>query len=163
MLSHQNSITRIVSPAGDGCTRSFSESAEDALDRLLITDYNPCTSVAWAGAAPWHLSPGIKPTFNQLAFDLFPSLDPNISGCDLDDTVFLKAGFSVRLIEGKGKATLLDEFVSLHHHSLRGGGMSGRAYGLYDPTAALVGLIIFARPTNAKTAEGMQVDRKSVV
>jgi hypothetical protein len=61
------------------------------------------------------------------------------------------------LIEGKGKATVLDEFVSRHHHSLRGGGMSGRAYGLYDPTAALVGLIIFARPTNAKTAAGMQV------
>ncbi len=157
MLLHQISIMQNKAPADARRTTSVSKSAEDALDRLLIADYDPCTSAAWAGAAPWHLSLGIKPTFNQLAFDLLPSLDPSDSSCDPDHAVFIKNGFSVRLIEGKGKATVLDEFVSRHHHSLRGGGMSGRTYGLYDPTAVLVGVIIFARPTNAKTAAGMQV------
>lgn len=149
---HVRILDRLQGPAEQSVTP-----ATEALDQLLMAGYDPATSAAWAGAAPWHLAQGAHPAVSQLTFDLFAPLEA-IDAPDADDhTPFRKDGFQVRAIEGKGKTRILDAFVSRHHHSLRGGGMSGRAFGMYDPENVLVGMITFARPTNPKTASGMQV------
>ena len=128
------------------------------LDHLLLAQFDPATSAAWAGAAPPGDGFDPTPTLTQLTFDVLLSPGGADLSVDMSDYApFDKAGYQVRPIVGKGKATTIDRFVTQHHHSLHGGGMNGAAFGLYDPSGVLVGVTTFARPTNVKTAAGMQV------
>ena len=139
-------------------TTPWTDHTRSSLDHLLFAQFDPATSTAWAGAAPPRAGVDPTPALTQLTFDALWS--PGDAGCAVaipDHAPFHKAGYQVRPIVGKGKATTIDRFVTQHHHSLHGGGMNGTAFGLYDPSGVLVGVTTFARPTNIKTAAGMQV------
>lgn len=125
---------------------------DEALDRDLLVGYDPFTSRAWAGAAP---AAWIGP---DAQIDLFPTAETIIdSALATGGDVFRRTGFTVVRIEGEGAATTLDAFVERHHHSLRGRGMNGTAFGLVAPDGELVGIANCARSTNTATAAGMQV------
>jgi hypothetical protein len=124
----------------------------DPLDAVLLAGYDPALSAAWAGAAPplW--------TAPAAQLDLWAGAAQGIVATEeREGNPFRARGFIVRPVAGRGAARVLDDFCSRTHRTLRGRGMNGRAYGLYDPEGHLVGAANFAPPSNHRTAEGMQV------
>ncbi len=122
------------------------------LDEILVAGYDPAHSSAWAGAAPalW--------TAPAAQLDLWADAARAITATDeREGSPFRSRGFIVRPVAGPGAARVLDDFFTRTHRTLRGRGMNGRAYGLYDPEGHLVGAANFAPPSNLRTAEGMQV------
>jgi hypothetical protein len=122
------------------------------VDAVLLAEYDPARSAAWAGAAPplW--------TAPAAQLDLWARSAQAVAATEeREGSPFRARGFLVRPVAGPGAARVLDEFCTRTHRTLTGRGMNGRAYGLYDPGGHLVGVANFAPPSNHRTAEGMQV------
>lgn len=111
-------------------------------DAHLLVGYDPATSLAWLGAMPDE---------NQGELFAVPISEADAAS----DRAFLKAGFTVRPLTGKGSRTQLAAFTAKHHYLTTGGMAGGLTFGLFAPTGALVGIAAFARPTNPDTAAGM--------
>jgi len=116
-------------------------------DARLLATYDPAHSLAWPGAVPL--------TAQGELFDAVAALTPADAA---GDTMFLRAGFTVRPIAGVGSRRVLEDFCRTHHYLATAGMAGGIAFGLYAPSDDLVGVAVFARPTNPRTAHGMFPD-----